>query len=159
MGELVAVNVADCFGKTLQALRVIAIFMPLLTGLSGNIGTQSITLMVRGLSTGQLTMGAALKQILREGFIGLLIGSLFGILVTIVTWGWQHNVELGIIVGAAMAINMALAAIIGTLTPFVMKKINIDPAVASGPVIATVIDVLGLTVYFILATIFLIKIL
>ena len=159
LGELVAVNVADCFGKTLQALPVIAIFMPLLTGLSGNIGTQSITLMVRGLSTGQLTMGAALKQILREGFIGLLIGSLFGILVTIVTWGWQHNVELGIIVGAAMAINMALAAIIGTLTPFVMKKINIDPAVASGPVIATVIDVLGLTVYFILATIFLIKIL
>ena len=74
------------------------------------------------------------------------------------TWGWQSSIELGIIVGLAMAINMSLATLIGTLTPFAMEKMNIDPAVASGPVIATAIDVLGLTVYFSLATIFLIKI-
>ena len=75
------------------------------------------------------------------------------------TWGWQHNVELGLIVGIAMIINMSLATLIGTITPFAMKKMNIDPAVASGPVIATAIDVLGLAVYFTLASIFLLKVL
>ncbi len=158
IGELIAVNVANYYGKTLQALPIIAIFMPLLAGLAGNIGTQSITLIVRGLSTGQLTMASTLKHILRESFIGFLIGAFFGAVVMLFTWGWQHNIELGIIVGAAMALNMALATLIGTLTPFAMKRLDIDPAVASGPVIATAIDVLGLAVYFSLASIFLLKV-
>ena len=98
-----------------------------------------------------------MKHILRESFIGLLIGAFFGVLVTLFTWGWQQNFELGFIVGIAMAINMALATLIGTLTPFTMKKMNIDPAVASGPVIATAIDVLGLAVYFALASILVLK--
>jgi len=158
IGELIAVNVANCYGKTLQALPVIAIFMPLLAGLAGNIGTQSITIIVRGLSTGQVTLGSTLKHIFRESAIGFLIGAFFGALVMLFTWGWQNSIELGLIVGIAMAINMSLATLIGTLTPFAMEKMNIDPAVASGPVIATAIDVLGLAVYFSLATIYLIKI-
>ena len=158
IGELSAVNVANYYGKTLQALPIIAIFMPLLAGLAGNIGTQSITLIVRGLSTGQLTMASTLKHILRESFIGFLIGAFFGAVVMLCTGGWQHNIELGVIVGAAMALNMALATLIGTLTPFAMKRLDIDPAVASGPVIATAIDVLGLAVYFSLASIFLLKV-
>ncbi len=159
IGELIAVNVANCYGKTLQALPIIAIFMPLLAGLAGNIGTQSITLIVRGLSTGQLTLGSTIRHIVRESVIGFLIGALFGAVVMLFTWGWQHNVELGLIVGIAMTINMSLATLIGTLTPFAMKKMNIDPAVASGPVIATAIDVLGLAVYFTLASVFLLKVL
>ncbi len=157
IGEFIAVNVAHNFNGTLKAFPIIAIFMPLLAGLAGNIGTQSITLMVRGLSTGQLTMSSAFYNIFREGLIGLSIGAVFGCMVTLFTWGWQHNVELGIIVGLSMAINMSLATIIGTLTPFAMKKMNIDPAVASGPVIATAIDVLGLAVYFSLATFYILK--
>lgn len=157
IGELIAVNVVNCFDHTLKALPIVAIFIPLLAGLAGNIGTQSITLIVRGLSTGQITTGSMIKHILRESFIGLLIGAFFGVLVTLFTWGWQQNFELGFIVGIAMAINMALATLIGTLTPFTMKKMNIDPAVASGPVIATAIDVLGLAVYFALASILVLK--
>lgn len=158
VGELIAVNVANCYGKTLQALPVIAIFMPLLAGLAGNIGTQSITLIVRGLSTGQITAGSTIRHLVRESVIGLLIGMFFGCVVMLFTWGWQHNIELGLVVGIAMAVNMALAALIGTVTPFIMKKMNIDPAVASGPVIATAIDVLGLAVYFTLASVYLLKI-
>ena len=157
IGEFIAVNVANHFDGTLKALPIIAIFMPLLAGLAGNIGTQSITLMVRGLSTGQLTMSSAIYNIFREGIIGFAIGAVFGLMVTLFTWGWQHHFELGIIVGLSMAINMSLATIIGTLTPFAMKKMNIDPAVASGPVIATAIDVLGLAVYFSLATFYILK--
>ena len=157
VGEFIAVNVAHHYDGTLKAFPIIAIFMPLLAGLAGNIGTQSITLMVRGLSTGQITVSSAMYNIFRESMIGLLIGSLFGIMVTLFTWGWQHNVELGFVVGVSMAINMALATLIGTFTPFAMKKMNIDPAVASGPVIATAIDVLGLAVYFSLATFYMVK--
>ena len=132
--------------------------MPLLAGLGGNIGTQSITLMVRGLSTGQVTLSSAVHHIFREALIGMLIGGFFGVLVTLVTWGWQHNIELGIIVGVAMIINMTMATIIGTFTPFALKSLNVDPAVASGPVIATTIDVVGLAVYFYLVSVFLVRV-
>ena len=137
---------------------IIAIFMPLLAGLGGNIGTQSITLMVRGMSTGQVGLSSALHHIFREMCIGLMIGIFFGAMVTFVTWGWQHSVALGIIVGLAMTINMTMATVIGTATPFALKSLKVDPAVASGPVIATTIDVIGLAVYFSLVTVFLIKV-
>ena len=123
--------------------------------MGGNIGTQSITLMVRGLSTGQVTLSSALHYILRESCIGASIGALFGALVMLVTWGWQHNAGLGIVVGLAMAINMMMATVIGTFTPFALKAIKVDPAIASGPVIATTIDVVGLAVYFTLVTLYL----
>ena len=158
IGEFIAVNVANHFDSTLSALPIVAIFMPLLAGLGGNIGTQSITLMVRGLSTGQVTKSSALYHIFREMLIGLSIGAFFGCLTTLVTWGWQHNVELGIVVGLAMAVNMTMATIIGTFTPFALKSVNIDPAVASGPVIATTIDVIGLAIYFTLVSVFLLNV-
>ena len=158
IGEFIAVNVAHHFDSTLSALPVIAIFMPLLAGLGGNIGTQSITLMVRGLSTGQVTLSSAMYHIFREMLIGLCIGIFFGTVTTLVTWGWQHNVELGVVVGIAMAINMTMATVIGTFTPFALKTVNIDPAVASGPVIATTIDVIGLAVYFTLVSTFLLNV-
>jgi len=159
IGEFFAVNVGNHYESTLHAIPIIAIFMPLLAGLGGNIGTQSITLMVRGLSTGQVTLSSASRHIVRETGIGIVIGTIFGILVTLVTWGWQHNVYLGLVVGASMLINMTMATIIGTFTPFALKSMKIDPAIASGPVIATTIDVMGLAVYFSLVTLFLSKIL
>lgn len=158
IGEFIAVNVANNFEGTLNALPIIAIFMPLLAGLGGNIGTQSITLMTRGLSTGQVTLSSALYHIWKELRVGFLIGIVFGIIVTLVTWQWQHNIELGIVVGAAMAINMTMATLLGTITPFILKKMNVDPAIASGPVIATTIDVLGLAIYFSLVSIYLLHI-
>ena len=93
-----------------------------------------------------------MHHIVREAFIGMLIGGFFGVLVTLVTWGWQHNIELGIVVGIAMIINMTMATIIGTFTPFALKSLNVDPAVA------TTIDVIGLAVYFSLVSIFLVKV-
>ncbi|MCR4881567.1 MAG: magnesium transporter [bacterium] len=152
LGEFIATIVAKNYDGTLNQLPIIAIFMPLLAGLGGNIGTQSITLMVRGLSTGQVSMSDAFVQIWRESRVGITIGATFGLITALVTWGWHNNVILGVVVGTAMAVNMVMATIIGTVTPFILKKINIDPAIASGPVIATTIDVLGLAVYFSLVT-------
>ena len=158
IGEFIAVTVANKYDKTFTALPVIAAFMPLLAGLGGNIGTQSITLMVRGMSTGQIALSSGWHHIMRETITGLSIGAVFGVLVTLVTWGWQHNIELGLIVGVAMTLNMTIATMIGTCTPLVLKKMKIDPAVASGPVIATTIDVIGLTVYLTLVTWYLLHI-
>jgi len=155
IGEFAAANVASKFENTLNALPVIAIFMPLLAGLGGNIGTQSITLMTRGLSTGQVTLNSALFHIWKELRVGFLIGAFFGVMVSLVTWKWQHNWHFGIVVGIAMAVNMTLATLLGTITPFVLKKCKVDPAIASGPVIATTIDVLGLAIYFTLVTLYL----
>lgn len=159
IGEFLAVNVAHHFDHTFTMLPIVATFMPLLAGLGGNIGTQSITLMVRGLSTGQVTLSSAMHHILRESFVGATIGVLFGCLVMIATWGWQHNAGLGLVVGLAMAINMTMATVIGTFTPFALKALKVDPAVASGPVIATTIDVVGLAVYFSLVTLYLVHVL
>lgn len=158
IGEFIAVNVGNHFAPTLHAVPIIAIFMPLLAGLGGNIGTQSITLIVRGLSTGQVTLSSAFHHIAREMLVGLFIGALFGIMVAGVTWGWRDNGYLGLVVGLSMLLNMTMATIIGTFTPFALKSFKIDPAIASGPVIATTIDVMGLAVYFTLVTIFVTKI-
>ena len=157
IGEFIAVSVTNKYDHTFTALPVIAAFMPLLAGLGGNIGTQSITLMVRGMSTGQVTLSSGWKYIWRETLTGVSIGLIFGLLVSLVTWGWQNNIQLGMIVGAAMALNMTIATMIGTCTPLILKKMKIDPAVASGPVIATTIDVVGLAVYLTLVTWYLIS--
>ena len=158
IGEFLAVSITSRFDNTFTALPVIAAFMPLLAGLGGNIGTQSITLMVRGMSTGQITLKSGWHYIWRESVTGLSIGCIFGVLVTVVTWGWQHHIELGVIVGLAMALNMTIATMIGTCTPLILKKLKFDPAVASGPVIATTIDVIGLAVYLTLVTWYLISV-
>ena len=158
IGEFIAVTITNRYDKTFTALPVVAAFMPLLAGLGGNIGTQSITLMVRGMSTGQISLSSGGRYILRETVTGLSIGAIFGILVMLVTWGWKGHVELGLVVGAAMSLNMTIATMIGTCTPLVLKKLNIDPAVASGPVIATTIDVIGLALYLSLVTWYLISI-
>ena len=157
IGEFIAVSVTNKYDHTFTALPVIAAFMPLLAGLGGNIGTQGITLMVRGMSTGQVTLSSGWKYIWRETLTGISIGLIFGALVSLVTWGWQNNIQLGMIVGAAMALNMTIATMIGTCTPLILKKMKIDPAVASGPVIATTIDVVGLAVYLTLVTWYLIS--
>jgi magnesium transporter len=158
LGEFIAVSVTNKYDHTFTSLPVIAAFMPLLAGLGGNIGTQSITLMVRGMSTGQVSLNSGWKYIWRETLTGISIGLIFGILVALVTWGWQHHIQLGLIVGLAMALNMTIATMIGTCTPLILKKLKFDPAVASGPVIATTIDVVGLAVYLTLVTWYLISI-
>ncbi len=153
VGAFGAVHVADYFENILDRLPVIAIFIPLLIGLGGNIGTQSVTLMVRGLSTGQIVMNSAIKQVLREIRVGIIIGLAFGLLVMLVTWGWKDNISLGIVVGSAMTANMTLATLLGAALPFILKRFNVDPAVASGPFIATAIDIVGLAVYFLLVSV------
>lgn len=154
IGGLLAGRIIRGLEAELQAVVALAYFIPLLTGMGGNVGTQSSTLTVRGLATGQVDGGQLLLTVGREAMVGIAVGLICGLIVTLVAFFWQKSVLLGLVVGGALMGNMITAATMGTLVPMVFKRLGIDPAVASAPFISTSIDITGLLIYAGLASIF-----
>lgn len=152
LGGLLAGQVLRGFEEQLQTVVALAFFIPLLTGMGGNVGTQSSTLTVRGLATGHIDAKRISGTILRESAVGLAIGIIIGLIIATVAIIWQKQPLFGLVVGLAMCANIITAATMGTLVPLVFKRIGIDPAVASAPFITTAIDVTGLLIYSALAT-------
>ncbi|MGI6713321.1 MAG: magnesium transporter [Bacillota bacterium] len=153
-GGLLAGRIIRVLEAELQAVVALAYFIPLLTGMGGNVGTQSSTLTVRGLATGQINAQEIFLTVGREALVGTAVGLICGIIVTIVAYFWQKSLLLGLIVGGALLGNMFTAATMGTLVPMVFKRLGIDPAVASAPFISTSIDITGLLIYTGLAYLF-----
>jgi magnesium transporter len=151
LGSFVTVWIGNFYTDTIHALPVLAVFIPLLGGMGGNVGTQSSALIVRGLATGHVSLNNALSYIVQQSLIGVLIGLLVGLLVSSIVAVTMGNPWLGIIIGGSLLVNMTVAAAIGTLIPLTFKRYNIDPAIASSPFISTAIDITGLTIYFSLA--------
>lgn len=153
-GGLLSGQVLRGFSAELDAVVALTFFIPLLMGMGGNVGTQSSTVTVRGLATGQISSEGSgfCKAIVKESFVGLSIGSILGIIVGSVASIWQGKPMLGVVVGFAMLGNMFTAATMGTLVPLFFKRIGIDPAVASAPFISTAIDITGLLIYSTLAS-------
>ena len=152
-GGLLSATVISGFQDALSTNAALALFMPLLAGMGGNVGTQSSTLTVRNIATGNIDSGDVAKTLVHEIFVGLLVGLACSLLVAAIVFFMQEgNYLLCLIVGLAMWANMITAATIGTLVPLTFKKIGIDPAVASAPFITTTIDITGLSIYFTLAT-------
>lgn len=152
LGGLFSGQVLGSFSDQLSAVVALAFFIPLLTGMGGNVGTQSSTVTVRGIATGQINPGTVIKTIFRESMVGITLGLVLGSIVALVAYFWQGNMVLGLVVGLAMLGNMFTAATMGTLVPIVFKKVGVDPAVASAPFITTSIDIVGLIIYSSLAT-------
>lgn len=153
-GGLLSASVISGFQSALSTNATLALFIPLLAGMGGNVGTQSSTLTVRNIATGNIDTGDVSKTLVHEIFVGLLVGMACSALVAcIVLFLEDGNYLMSLIVGLAMWANMITAATIGTLVPLTFKRIGIDPAVASAPFITTTIDIIGLTIYFSLATI------
>jgi len=138
----------------LQAVVALAYFIPLLTGMGGNVGTQSSTITVRGLATGQIDAKELFIAVGREAMVGMAVGLICGLIVTLVALFWQKSLLLGLVVGGALLGNMITAATMGTFVPMVFKRLGIDPAVASAPFISTSIDITGLLIYTGLASVF-----
>lgn len=152
-GGLLSASVINNFEAALSSNAALALFIPLLAGMGGNVGTQSSTLTVRNIATGNIDTGDVFKTLVHEIFVGLLVGLACSLLVAgIVFFMESGNYLLCLIVGLAMWANMITAATIGTLVPLTFKRIGIDPAVASAPFITTTIDITGLSIYFTLAT-------
>jgi len=151
-GGLFSARVISNFQTTISANASLALFMPLLTGMGGNVGTQSSTITVRNLATHTIEGNNIAKTLIHEISVGLLVGLICALIVAISATIMKTEYYIAAIVGISMLANITTAATIGTLVPLVFKKIGVDPAVASAPFITTTIDLTGLTIYFSLAT-------
>ncbi len=156
-GEILSGTVIKFHSDTLQTVIAMAFFIPIIMAMGGNVGAQSSTIAVRGLATGQLKIDELWHNIWTETKVGSLIGLIAGIVIVLVALIWQDNYVLGLVIGLSLCITMITAATVGTLLPLVFTKIKIDPAIAAGPFITTIVDVGSLLIYFGLGT-FLFKI-
>jgi len=139
------------FSEQITLFASLAAFIPVIMGMGGNIGTQSLSITVRGLATGRIDPKLLWRVVFKEIRVGLLLGIAYGFLLALVGWFLNKSVILGVAVGVAMCGNMTLAAVVGTFLPLIATKLRIDPAVASGPFVTTSIDVLGVTLFFLTA--------
>ncbi|MEH6942112.1 magnesium transporter [Bacillus sp. JJ722] len=142
------------FEDTLNQKAILAIFIPLIAGMAGNSGTQALAVAVRGIATGDLEQESKWKLIVREAGTGLITGATCGILITIVIYFWHGDLVLGFLVGLSILSTLIVATLAGSLVPLLMHKMNIDPAVASGPFITTINDIISILIYFGMATMF-----
>ena len=157
VGGILAAFIIGAFDNILQSTIVLAAFIPVIIGMGGNIGTQSSTIIVRGLATGRVGLENSVKILLKEMRVGLILGILYGILLGVFAIFRFLDVSpmLGLVVGLSICTSMIIAATIGSLVPLILNRFDIDPAVATGPFVTTAIDILGVALYFWIAGFFL----
>lgn len=159
IGGIVLSLIVMGFKTTLDRFLILAAFMPVIAGMGGNVGTQSSTIVVRGLATGRINVKQILKVILKQMKIGIILGVAYGIFLAAFAVLFYHsevNIPMiGLVIGISLTIAMFLAATVGTLTPMLLHRFNIDPAVATGPLVTTIDDIIGVLVYFTIASVLL----
>ncbi|MEE8398514.1 MAG: magnesium transporter [Desulfobacterales bacterium] len=152
IGGVVAFLIINRFEVGLSKLAYLAPFIPVIMGMGGNIGTQSSTIVVRGLATGRLHIRDIWSVVSKEIAIGLILGLTYGFLVGVVAQVGYSKIPLALCVGLALTCSMVTAALVGSLVPMVLARIDIDPAVATGPFVTSAIDIISLFFYFQIAT-------
>jgi len=150
----IASSFINLFQDTIEKVVALAVLMPIVASMGGVAGTQTLTLMVRGIAMGQVQRNNEFWLINRELSIGLLNGLLWASVVAVAASLWFNDWQLGVIIAAAMIINLLTAALTGALIPLLMSRANIDPAIAGGVVLTTVTDVVGFVSFLGLATLF-----
>lgn len=147
--------VIENFEQTLESIAMVAIFIPLIMGMGGNIGTQSSTVFTRGLVLGHIEIENFLEHFFKELRVGLTIGALMGIMAGLMASLWLGFPMLGLAVGLALFATMTVASLLGFLVPFILIKLNIDQAAGSAPIITTIKDLVALLIYFTCISLFL----
>ena len=153
VGGLITMSIIGVFETTLESLITLAAFIPIIAGMGGNIGTQSSTIVIRGLATGRIDLGSDLKLILKELSVGLILGGLYGVLLGTLAYFFIKDVPVifGLVVGLSICASMLMAASIGTTVPLLLRRLNVDPAIAAGPFVTTTTDIVGIGIYFLIA--------
>ena len=174
LAGLAASLLIGVFEDQLTKTVALAAFIPVVLGMGGNVGSQTATIIVRGLATGRVSSGLGARYLFREIGIGLLLGTLYGALIGIYTvfaygesetllsqpfpssiWLFLDGVwQLALTIGVNF-MSMAMSAFVGATTPLLFSRLSIDPAVATGPIVTTTVDVLGTLTYFLAAALIL----
>ncbi|MEV4900845.1 magnesium transporter [Citricoccus sp. NPDC055426] len=150
VGATLTVQVLEVFESTLEEMVVLTVFVPLLIGTGGNTGNQAATTVTRALALGEVRAGDTLRVVGREFAVGLSLGAMLGTLGLVVT-GLIYSWPIGIVIGLTLLSICTLAASVGSMMPIIARRLGVDPAVFSNPFISTVVDALGLILYFFIA--------
>ena len=156
---LLSALVLSLFEDTIAQLAVLAVFFPIVAGVSGSAGTQTLTVTVRGLALGEVSTRDGIPALTREVLIGLANGIVLGSLVALIAFVWKGSPILGLVVGLATFLNLIAAGFAGVLVPMGMSVIKLDPALASPVLVSTLTDTLGYLIYLTIATMLLLRIL
>ena len=143
------------FQGTLQKVIALAVLMPIVASMGGIAGTQTMTLVIRGMALGQIGKSNTRWIFFKEVAVGFLNGVIWALVVAAITVVWFKDLQLGGIIAVAMIANLLIAALSGVILPITMRKMGIDPALAGGVVLTTITDVMGFMVFLGLATLFL----
>jgi magnesium transporter len=156
MGEIVTASVLEAYEAVLRAVVAIGVFVPLIISSGGNTGSQASSLVIRGLALGELRPGDAFRVLWREARLGLVLGGILGVIgiLRAALVGHSGGGGLALAVGLSLVAVVAFGSVIGALLPLVIKRLGFDPAVSSGPFIASLVDVVGIIIYLKIAILF-----
>lgn len=154
LGGMVAGSVISAYEAHLQSVIVLAVFIPMIMNMGGGVGTQSSTIAVRALATGEMDLKMLRSYVFHEVKIGATLGLLNGVVIAIVASIWKEMPILGLVIGLAMFATLTVAALIGILVPICSVYLRIDPAMTAGPFVTTIKDIAALLVYFGIASMF-----
>lgn len=149
---LIASSVISAFSASIESIVALAVLMPVIASLGGNVGNQTLAVAVRALASRDLTDTSAWRYIAREAATGATQGLMFGLLLALVAWFWFNNVGLAIAVGLAVVLNLAMGGIVGIVVPLILRRIGADPAVSSSVFVTFTTDALGFLAFLGLAT-------
>ena len=153
--NMIAASVIAMYEETLSAVIALAVFLPIVSDMSGCSGNQAVAVSMRELSLGIVKPFETARVWLQEVSVGAINGLVLGLLVATAAWLWKGNPYLGVVVGIALAVNTVIAVSIGGTVPLLLKRFDVDPAVASGPILTTVTDMCGFFLVLSLATLML----
>ncbi|MFO7605069.1 MAG: magnesium transporter [Desulfurivibrionaceae bacterium] len=152
LGGIMAMMIIGFFEEELAKVLALASFIPIVMGMGGNIATQSSTIVVRGIATGRINMQEMTKVIFKEMRVGILLGAFYGLCLGVLAYfGYSEHANLGAVVGLSVLFAMTLASTVGTLVPLLLRRLDVDAAIATGPFVTTAIDILGVSTYFLIA--------
>jgi magnesium transporter len=143
------------FEATLQQVVALAVLMPVVASMGGIAGSQTLTLIIRGLALGQIAKGNVSPLLIKEVSVGALNGVLWAIVIGVVVSFWFSSFSIGLVIAAAIVLNIIAAAFSGVLIPIVLDKFKIDPALSGSVILTTVTDVVGFISFLGLGTLFL----
>ena len=141
--NIVAASVIAKYESTLEAVIALAVFLPIVSDMSGCSGNQAVAVSIRELTLGLIRPTEYLRIVWKEGVLGLINGFVLGLVLGTIAALWKGNLWLGLVIGGALTVNTVMSVLLGGCVPLLLKRLKVDPAIASGPILTTCTDMFG----------------